>query len=258
MPVFLVPLHEFNKCHAPAGSPQGGQFCATGDTGYPPLARAALDKLRPALLEESFGGGRAKEVMAVVGLDGHPVGGRIHGTEDRVEVTPRVWNEWLEAGPVITAHTHPGSATFSPDDLTMHNDINRVGQALHPDRPLPIRGLQVYGEDGSWYDLQFTRVLDDREMLRLGQRFQAAWSTANKAAHAATVAWAKTQPWAPGRLALTLTLDTMGKITNAAQQAGERDALARHFERQFRDAIAPVWQALAGDFGLRYRYYVSN
>jgi hypothetical protein len=28
MPCFLVPLHESNDCHAPAGSPAGGQFCS--------------------------------------------------------------------------------------------------------------------------------------------------------------------------------------------------------------------------------------
>ncbi len=27
MPVFLQPIHEFNPCHVPAGSPEGGQFC---------------------------------------------------------------------------------------------------------------------------------------------------------------------------------------------------------------------------------------
>lgn len=30
MPAFLVPLHEHNDCHTPAGSPQGGQFCPKG------------------------------------------------------------------------------------------------------------------------------------------------------------------------------------------------------------------------------------
>lgn len=28
MPAFTIPLHEFNPCHTPAGSPAGGQFCA--------------------------------------------------------------------------------------------------------------------------------------------------------------------------------------------------------------------------------------
>jgi hypothetical protein len=41
MPVFLVPLHESNDCHTPAGSPEGGQFCsgapvAAGSTPIPP------------------------------------------------------------------------------------------------------------------------------------------------------------------------------------------------------------------------------
>src|SRR6188472_3043364 len=30
MPVFTVPLYESNDCHAPAGSPAGGQFCSRG------------------------------------------------------------------------------------------------------------------------------------------------------------------------------------------------------------------------------------
>jgi hypothetical protein len=41
MPCFLVPLHEANDCHTPAGSPEGGQFCAgppaaAGTTPIPP------------------------------------------------------------------------------------------------------------------------------------------------------------------------------------------------------------------------------
>jgi hypothetical protein len=36
MPCFLVPIHESNDCHTPAGSPEGGQFCATRGS-HPPL-----------------------------------------------------------------------------------------------------------------------------------------------------------------------------------------------------------------------------
>jgi hypothetical protein len=36
MPNFLTPLHEFNPCHNPAGSPAGGEFCATGTGGEEP------------------------------------------------------------------------------------------------------------------------------------------------------------------------------------------------------------------------------
>lgn len=33
MPVFLVPLHEHNDCHEPAGSAAGGQFCSRTEAG---------------------------------------------------------------------------------------------------------------------------------------------------------------------------------------------------------------------------------
>jgi hypothetical protein len=33
MPVLLVPIHESNDCHNPAGSPVGGQFCSTEGGG---------------------------------------------------------------------------------------------------------------------------------------------------------------------------------------------------------------------------------
>ena len=33
MPAFLVPLHEFNACHVPAGSVAGGQFCGEPQLG---------------------------------------------------------------------------------------------------------------------------------------------------------------------------------------------------------------------------------
>ena len=42
MPSFLVPLHESNDCHEPAGSPEGGQFCSGGDRGDLSLARPGL------------------------------------------------------------------------------------------------------------------------------------------------------------------------------------------------------------------------
>lgn len=32
MPVFTVPVHEYNPCHAPAGTPAGGQFCSEPGT----------------------------------------------------------------------------------------------------------------------------------------------------------------------------------------------------------------------------------
>lgn len=33
MPAFLVPLHEFNFCHLPGGTPEGGQFCSKAGAG---------------------------------------------------------------------------------------------------------------------------------------------------------------------------------------------------------------------------------
>jgi hypothetical protein len=47
MPSFLTPIHESNDCHTPAGSPAGGQFCATGgtDKSYGKEADALLARL---------------------------------------------------------------------------------------------------------------------------------------------------------------------------------------------------------------------
>lgn len=36
MPIFTVPLHEFNPCHTPAGQPTGGQFCSGPSAGWAP------------------------------------------------------------------------------------------------------------------------------------------------------------------------------------------------------------------------------
>lgn len=38
MPSFLVPLYEFNTCHAPAGTPVGGRFCSDPDA-FVPMSR---------------------------------------------------------------------------------------------------------------------------------------------------------------------------------------------------------------------------
>jgi DNA topoisomerase I len=52
MPAFLVPLHEFNACHLPAGRPDGGQFCGTGtwaaSMGRTKSRRAVTSGMHPA------------------------------------------------------------------------------------------------------------------------------------------------------------------------------------------------------------------
>ena len=42
MPSFTIPVHEANDCHHPAGSPEGGQFCAKTSVGA--LAFSAWDE----------------------------------------------------------------------------------------------------------------------------------------------------------------------------------------------------------------------
>lgn len=77
MPEFLTPLHEFNKCHAPAGSPAGGQFCATpggfNRTESSPIspasgATAAAHDADDLVADIMAGGDRARQAWQVMRL----------------------------------------------------------------------------------------------------------------------------------------------------------------------------------------------
>ena len=48
MPIFVVPIHEYNPCHTPAGSPEGGQFCT--DT-----TRVGITSARPGQTTGIYG-----------------------------------------------------------------------------------------------------------------------------------------------------------------------------------------------------------
>lgn len=266
MPSFLVPLHEFNTCHTPAGSSAGGQFCGDEDVadpgpddyqqGYPDVQASALGSARSAMLRASFESDAVRETMSVVDAKGVYVGPMLTGDEQSIEVSEAVWRPWVTRGPVVTAHTHPGSSTFSIDDFILHNKINRAGEADR--RGMTVTAMQVYGEDGSWYELKFERVFN--RIPHLQAAFELKRNLASRAATDQTTRWAKTQPWWASRPPKTWELMTDEEhIRHAAEKAGALQSLDRQHARHFRDHSQHIWASLAAQFGgFTYRYHLAD
>jgi hypothetical protein len=265
MPAFLVPLHEFNKCHNPEG-PGGGQFCADADLmspgpddfqkGHSEDVGYALDVARVRLMRESFElGDEVRETMLAVDAHGRDVGNMLVGDEESVEIKEPVWQEWIAKGPVVTAHTHPGSSTFSFDDFLFHNKVNRAGQIRNAKGPLAVTAMQVYGEDGSWYELRFLKTMTAARLVDLRLAFDNKRALANRLANTATTAWAKQQPWWANRPPKTWDLMTETEhVRYAAEKAGALKALEARHARHFRDHAQTIWASLSAQFDGHFEY----
>jgi hypothetical protein len=71
MPVFTIPIHESNDCHAPAGTPAGGQFCTTGPGWYPRMVRHhddALARLKALVPKASIAMEERRDVPSAVAI----------------------------------------------------------------------------------------------------------------------------------------------------------------------------------------------
>jgi hypothetical protein len=271
VPCFLVPLHEYNDCHAPAGSPAGGQFCADEDLagpgpddyqqGYPEAQASAMASARSALLRASFESDAVRETMSVVDGRGVYVGEMLVGEDDEIEIPDTVWRAWIAKGPVVTAHTHPGSSTFSFGDFRFHNTVNRAGVAERPRWPvvLAVPAMQVFGDDGSWYEIKFGKVMTHPELTSMEKSFDRKLNLVKNFADAATDRWAKEQSWWANRPPKTWDLMTeRGHIRHAAEKAGQLKTLDAYYERQFRDQAKDIWTGLAAQYGFTYRYHLTD
>lgn len=273
MPIFTVPIDESNDCHSPAGSPAGGQFCSDdtegGPDGYrqghPSAQAAALAEARVALMRASFASDAVRETMLVVDEAGAHPHSLLTGDATSIQINAAAKRVWIAHGPVITAHTHPGSGTFSFDDFYLHNAVNQQGRATHTKGPLTVKAMQVYAEDGSWYEIQFKRVLSVPEMAQLQRSFDTRLRTVRRQADTATTAWAQQQPWAkhpPPRNKDTgrhFASDTE-EITYAAKIADQTGALDTQHRRNFRNKGQGIWAGIAAEFegAFTYRYHLAD
>ena len=269
MPAFLVPLHEYNKCHNPEGK-GGGQFCSDDadlaepgpddyQQGYPPAQAAAMASARSALMRASFESDEVRETMSVVNGKGVYVGEMLTGDGTSINIPDALWKVWIDKGPVVTAHTHPGSSTFSFDDFRLHNKVNAAAQGGVLFNPLAVDAMQVFGEDGSWYEIKFTRVLPHPELTSMEKSFDRKRELVARLAETKTTAWAKAQPWWTDRPEKTWDLMTeLEHIRHAAKKAGVLDALQAHHSRLFRDHAKDIWKGLAAQYGFEYRYHLAD
>lgn len=255
MPVLLVPLHEYNPCHNPEG-PGGGQFCA-GPDGYADGLPPPVRQLQKVLMELSFTETTRgpHETMGIMDLKtGAPVGQLLRGGEDYVDTPKELQQAWIaHPGQILTAHTHPGSAPFSFDDFELHNSVNQQAGAVK------VAKMQVYGEDGSWYELTFPRVYSNQEVADLRRLFDYQLEVAAMNAGNRTDAWAKQRDWWTRRPPKTWDLMTEREhIRHAAEKAGQLDTLTAVHRQHFKEATGVIWPLLARRyerFGFGYRQY---
>lgn len=259
----IYELREENDCHNPAG-PGGGQFCSgSGGTsyshgaegyqvGYPVAQASAMQSARAAMMRASFEEGAPRETMSVVDSRGVFVGKMVTGSRTEIIIPKDAQRAWIDAGPVVTAHTHPNSGTFSIDDLILHNRVNREGHQrypLQPRVPLAVEAMHVFGEDGSWYEMRFNRTYTDDEEHEMSEAFGDAVEAATTAARVATTRWANAQGL-KGRTSMEVFIE--------AKRAGKEAAIEAYHRRAFRDRVADFWTAQAEKYGFEYRYHLAD
>ncbi len=265
--MILCPIHESNDCHTPAGSPAGGQFCgpgtsSAGATGYTegldPKVAQGLRKLQQSLMQASFGGGKRIETMQVLDAEtGRTIGQMLVGDDDAIDIPRDVTTHWADhPSPIITAHTHPASSTFSIEDLEFHNELNqRRMRAFNG----PVQRMIVFGEDGSWYEMTYPpygAVLPKRDADQMRRAFDVERRNAGDRASLRTTKWAEAQSWWATRPPKTWDLMSMEEhVRSAAEKGGALETLIATHHRHFQEESKDLWKGIAERHGLGYRYY---
>jgi hypothetical protein len=170
VPVFTVPIHEYNHCH----SPEDGKFCST--SGY----AAGFDKMRDMLLRASFSEfpDQDNENLAVIDSAGERVGQSAYiGTIDSVEVTQEQQHAWFlhfeQTGrPLTVAHTHPSGSAFSFDDLNFANAHNAFTHAKSNRTQISIDRMVVFDRHGNWQELRFKRWIPPSVLEQIRSKHQ--------------------------------------------------------------------------------------
>ena len=135
MPCFLVPIHEFNQCHEPSGSPAGGEFCSTG-AGSSPQAQyfgpgEAIDLAAAASSGDRSSGRRLSRRFLFNPNTGEFVIGVATGTPGRDQSHAEAFN-------AATQH----NKRLDYDDFTVH------GHLLADTPASAASGLSAFGTGG--------------------------------------------------------------------------------------------------------------
>jgi hypothetical protein len=170
-------LREFNQCHAPGGSPAGGQFCSDRDAfvgvsrpspaavlaapyGKELGATVLAARRRLTKLMEADG----NEHMVVVQPGEHPFY-FTSGSDRFVELPTREFQQdLLQNTPLFTAHTHPTGSAPSLQDIRMQTRFKTSHQL-------------IFGDNGEWYELEITDLAKATKVIGEGRR-EANWYTA--------------------------------------------------------------------------------
>jgi hypothetical protein len=173
---------EFNPCHLPAGSTEGGRFCdrdafvpAPGAARRTPTQSLLANfppELQPRVARAQS---RLTELMAedgnehlVVAQRGEPLSFHTSGSPVEVTVADELADRMTASPPEFTAHTHPSGSAPSLQDL-------RSAVATMAAREL------IFGPNGEdWYELHVTDFAQARAELEIGRRTASWWKAGTK------------------------------------------------------------------------------
>lgn len=176
--MILCPIHEFNDCHEPGGTPVGGRFCGRDAfvslpranprdvLAKPYGAQAATVKLAQRRLLRLFAED-GNEHMMVAWKDGSSEY-FTSGDQRHVEM-PRdgFAAEMRDRKTYFTAHTHPTPTAPSVQDL-------RMQIRSHTEKQI------IFGGDGSWFEITITDFDKAEKAVFTGRQYATYWEKEKK------------------------------------------------------------------------------
>ncbi len=275
MPVLLVPLHEYNQCHEPAGSPVGGRFCGRDAFVFPakptPLQEllepygkdaGALREIRDELLARTRADGN--EHLGVMQL-GRPPEYFTSGDNRSVEVDEAYFDRMAQNPVTLMAHTHPGG-----DIAPSYGDLRAQVRTK-------TRRQVILGGAGAWYELTVLNFNEARAVLAKGRRYATYWEKGTKGEFKATFdrlskacsldAAELTDAWAVKTLGLTRGVNEKGeagylqggKWVSRKAMGDLHPELRQYHIARFNELTPRIWIKLAEKYDwLTFRYHVST
>lgn len=272
----LVPIHEFNSCHLPGGTPTGGQFCSDRDA-FVGLARPSPT----ARLTEPYGtlgptvaairrrlmgltASDGNEHMAVVQPDGS-VRYLTSGDPKSVQVTEAIAEGLFARQPPFTSHTHPTSSAPSLQDIRMQVKYKTPKQL-------------IVGANGDWFELEVTDFAKAEAVIGEGVRRATYWEKGTKGAfrtsfdklrkQASNEAARATDEWAAKKFGWTIATSSSGeegfhveleglRVFMSRKEAGKaHPELAAYHTERFAEQSTRIWLTLAEKHPswLKFRY----
>jgi hypothetical protein len=185
IPNSLGTFIEFNPCHLPAGSAEGGRFCDKDafvpGPGWASPTQTLLAQWRPELRARvARAQSKLTALMAAdgnehlaVAIRGEPLSFHTSGSPVEVTISEDLFDQLVAVdltapgGLEFTAHTHPSGSAPSLQDL-------RTAVATGVMREL------IFGPNGDWYELHVTDLAKAQAALEVGRRRPSLWESGTK------------------------------------------------------------------------------